>query len=547
MNKQDLVNKFLHKGFLLSPDFLDNFNLDQDNFFKILNKKLGDQEKPLVLTKDLLNIFQRADFISEINWFEFEKSRAFLEKGRNGKVYKTFLNILNYGISKEKKDDLDRLMKEVRKPEARIVLDKEEECYSNVIVLKNYEDKDKKREVGDFISYFRYRYDALRKILQKRSELQEVVSINRVLNKKDKENVSIIGIVDNKRVTKAGNIVLDLEDNTGKISVIVKKEEKELFGLASNVVFDEVLGIKGLYNNKFIFCDSIYFPSFPEKELKKVKDDVYAVFTADMHFGNKRFLLKDFIKFIDWLNGKTGDRKQKEISTKVKYLFIVGDVVDGVGVFPGQEEELLIKDIYSQYEKCAELLGRIRKDINIVICAGNHDALRISEPQPFLDKNLAKPVWDLPNVTIVTNPSLVNIHSSKDFEGFNLLLYHGSSFQYYADNVESIRMAGGTTRADLIMKLLLEKRHLAPSHTSTLYIPDNSCDPLIIEKIPDFFVTGHIHRTSVSNYKGVTLIGCGCWIPQTPFQERVGLHPEPSKVPLVNLKTREVQIMDFSR
>lgn len=547
MNKQEIIGKFLDKGFLISPDFLRNFNVKTDIFFEVLDKSFKKKDRPFILTKDLFYILRNSDIISEVNWVEFEKSRAFLEKGKNGKVYETFLNILSYNISKEKRDNIDKIMDDVRKPEKRIVLDKGEEGYSNVIVLKNYEEMDKKREINDFVKYFRVRYDKLRKILLARPELQDAISINRVLNKKDRGSVSVIGLVNEKFISKAGNVVLRLEDNTGKVSVIVKKNDEELFNIAKDIVLDEVVGMKGMYSNKFIFCNSLYSPGILEKELKKVNDDVYAVFTADLHFGNKEFLVKDFLKFIDWINCKTGDKKQKEIASKVKYLFVVGDLIDGVGIWPGQEKELVVKDIYKQYEKCAELLNMIRKDIHIVVCAGNHDALRISEPQPVLDKKLAKPLWDLPNVIMVTNPSLISIHSSKDFNGFDILLYHGYSFPYYADNVESIRSNGGTTRADLIMKFLLEKRHLAPTHTSTLYIPDVNDDPLVIEKIPDFLVTAHIHRTSISNYRGVTLIGCGCWIPQTPFQEKVGLHPDPSKICLVNLKTREAQIMEFGK
>ena len=32
---------------------------------------------------------------------------------------------------------------------------------------------------------------------------------------------------------------------------------------------------------------------------------------------------------------------------------------------------------------------------------------------------------------------------------------------------------------------------------------------------------------------------------QTSFQEKVGHHPEPSRVPIVNLKTREMKILKF--
>jgi DNA polymerase II small subunit len=86
---------------------------------------------------------------------------------------------------------------------------------------------------------------------------------------------------------------------------------------------------------------------------------------------------------------------------------------------------------------------------------------------------------------------------------------------------------------------------LAPTHTSTLYIPDVDRDPLVIESIPDFFVTGHIHKSSVSSYKNITIICGSCWQSKTPFQEKVGHHPEPCRVPIVNLQTREAKIMRF--
>ena len=124
-------------------------------------------------------------------------------------------------------------------------------------------------------------------------------------------------------------------------------------------------------------------------------------------------------------------------------------------------------------------------------------------------------------------------------------MYHGYSFDYYIANVDDIRNQGGYDRADLVMKFLLQRRHLAPTHTSTLYIPEIREDPLVIGSIPDFFVTGHVHKCSVSNYKNITLISGSCFQTKTPFQEKVGHHPEPGKIPIVNLKTREIKILKF--
>jgi DNA polymerase II small subunit len=95
------------------------------------------------------------------------------------------------------------------------------------------------------------------------------------------------------------------------------------------------------------------------------------------------------------------------------------------------------------------------------------------------------------------------------------------------------------------MKFLLQRRHLAPSHASTLYMPDPDKDSLIIEQVPDFFVTGHIHYSSVAHYRNVTTICGSCWQARTSFQEKMGHRPQPCRVPIVDLKTRNVKILKF--
>ena len=152
---------------------------------------------------------------------------------------------------------------------------------------------------------------------------------------------------------------------------------------------------------------------------------------------------------------------------------------------------------------------------------------------------------ELPNVTMVSNPAYVNIHKTESFPGFDVLLYHGFSFIYYADAVESIRSNGGQKRSDLIMKFLLQRRHLAPTHTSTLYLPDSQKDSLVIDRIPDFFASGHIHRVSAANYRNITMVNSSSWLEMTEYQEKVGLFPQPGRAVLVNLQTRKVKILKF--
>lgn len=405
----------------------------------------------------------------------------------------------------------------------------------------------RKRQPQDFINYFNNRLKQVRKILQSRVELQSSTSIGRLLGRKERSSVSIIGIVSEKAESKNGNILLTLEDSSGTIKVAVAKG-KPVYELAKNVVLDEVMGVTGVTGNNIIFATNIIFPDVPvAQELKHTNEEVYAVVVSDIHTGSKKFLAEEFQHFIKWLSGELGSEEQRTVAEKVGYIFIVGDVVDGVGIYPSQEQELEINDIVAQYDETARLLAPIPKDKKIIICPGNHDAVRLSEPQPPLPKDLAKSLYELPNTVMVTNPAMVNIHAKKGFQGFDVLMYHGYSYDHYGDTVESIRLQEKSIsdRVDLVMKFLLQKRHLQPTHSSSLYIPDSASDPLVIERVPDFFLSGHIHKSKIANYRGVTIVSGSCWQSKTAFQEKVGHQPEPCKVPLINLQTRKARMISF--
>ena len=418
---------------------------------------------------------------------------------------------------------------------------------SNIKVLFSYNKPPGKISVNDFVVYFNKRFEALTSFLRQRKELQSVISISRVKTKRNsKDRVTTAGLVFDKSLTKTGKIVIKLEDTTGIIPVIVSDKYKEAYDMAKDLVLDEAIGVEGVCFSDALFANKIFIPDIPlTKELKKGPKEEYLALIGDPHFGSKKFLKKEFEDFIKWLNQEKGSPEQKEIASKVKYIIIIGDLVEGVGVYPNQEKDLEIKDIREQYKQFAEYLEQIPKHITIFACPGNHDAGRIAEPQPPLLHDFTKALQQIPNLMLLSSPSMINIGATKDFLGFDILLYHGYSLIYYSDHVESIRSSGGQKRPDLIMKFLLQKRHLAPTHTSNRYVPDADADPLIINKIPDFFITGHIHRVSVSNYKNVTLINASCWTGITEDQEKRGLENQPAKVPIINLKTREVKVINF--
>ena len=536
----NLVNDLIKKGYLISPSLLREKKLDE-NF---LNKIDALKEKPLVLDKNVYKIIQKSDnFNLEINWKEFDKSKINYEKNKNIEDYKVFLEIINYD-NKKNKLKVETIIKQISEPE-KFEFEKDI-IIPNVNIIKSYKENIKKRDVQDFVQHFRARYNALKNILINRNELSNCISINRVLNKNKGDSVAIIGLIIDKKTTKNGNIMLEVEDLTGKISCIIGKNKKEVYDFAKDLISDEVIGVIGTCSDKFVFINNILLPDVPaNNQLKKIDEDCYISFTSDIHVGSKVFLEREFLNFIDWLNGNYGSEEQKNIAKKVKYLFLTGDLIEGIGIYPGQEKDLLIKDVKKQYDRLAELLGKIRKDILIILIGGNHDSLRLAEPQPKLSTNYAKSIYELENIISLTNPSVVNIHSSKNFEGFNILMYHGASFHAIYENVDSIRSNGGLDRVDLIMKYLLQVRHLAPFHNSVQYIPESDEDFLVIDKVPDFFVSGDIHKTSALNYRGVTMLNCSCWAEQTEYMEKRGIIPDPGKAFVIDLRNRDIKILNF--
>ncbi len=442
-------------------------------------------------------------------------------------------------------DMLDQVDENTDVDDDTVVLEDTDEI-PDVEVMESYDAEPKEWECTDFVNHYGVRYETLSGMLRQRQDLDRMTSVQRVLSKEDRDQVSVIGLVTSKRKTKNDHYMLTVEDKTGTIKVLVTKDRNELYEHARNTVLDEVIGVTGGCGEDIIFADSIVQPEIPlGRSVKKAPEEEYAVFISDVEVGSENFLEDAFEKFLAWINGKSSDKDHKRVADKVKYLFIPGDLVAGVGVYPGQEDELTIPKIKGQYEKFAKYMQAIPDDIEIIICAGNHDAGRIAEPQPAQYTDIPEELAEQDNITLVSNPSTVRFGRTRDFPGFTTLLYHGYSLPYYAEKIPEVRNAGGQDRSDLIMEYYLKWRHLAPTHTSNMYIPDGNTDPLIIDTVPDFLATGHIHRTEVGQYRGTTLLNCSAWTAPTEYQEKRGLTPEPGRSLIVNLHTRKVKVLNF--
>jgi hypothetical protein len=67
----------------------------------------------------------------------------------------------------------------------------------------------------------------------------------------------------------------------------------------------------------------------------------------------------------------------------------------------------------------------------------------------------------------------------------------------------------------------------------------------LIREVPDIFVSGHTHKMAISYYNNILIISTASWEKQNKYQERMGNKPDFCKIPAFNLKTRQINILDF--
>jgi DNA polymerase II small subunit len=395
--------------------------------------------------------------------------------------------------------------------------------------------RERKIVAKDFVNHFRSRYEKMRGFFEEKN-FENLCSIRKLSG-----SGVIIAIVLNKRLTKNKNILLEVEDLSGSCLVVVNKERGELFKLAEGMMEDDVIAISlsGGRNGMF-FAENIFYPDSVLNEKKYGKSEEYFVFSGDFHVGSVNFLEERVIDFVSWINGDFGSEEMRDVAKRVKCLFLAGDNIDGVGVYSGQINYLKEKSIREQYKKIAEMLGKIRKDVKIFVCPGQHDAVWVGEVQHKIGRRWAEELHNMENVYLVTNPAVIEAF------GFRVLMYHGASINKFIDEISDIRINFGHRNPARVGVEMLKRRHLAPTHGLMDYIPGENGDDLVIENVPDIFFTADQHRAEFLEYNNILIVSASCWQSTTSFEEKIGNIPEPCRVPVLNLKTREIKILDFS-
>ena len=376
--------------------------------------------------------------------------------------------------------------------------------------------------VKGYNALFSSRFNKLKRIISDRPESRMLKSLASIKSVKFEDDLYVCGLVTEKKSER--NITkLMLEDPSGSFEGIIFDDD--LQKTVDTLLLDQFIMIRvGMGKNSGFIIKDIIFPDIPEQAVNKSETEAYAVFLSDLHIGSKYFMEEEFSDFVAWLSSPD------PVARKIRFVLIGGDILDGVGIYPNQNKELVCQTIEEQLKKAEGLIDKIPKNIKIIIMPGNHDPGRRALPQPAIPKKYNSSLWERENVIMIGNPSMISLN------GVKVLMFHGQSIDDIVKTTPGMKYDEPTN----VMRHLLKVRHLSPIYGSQTPIAPEMEDLLVIEDIPDIFHVGHVHKAQLDMYKGILLVNSGSWQKQTPFQASVGMTPNPGIALMVNLKTFQV-------
>ncbi len=405
--------------------------------------------------------------------------------------------------------------------------------------------------VEGYTALFRSRFEKSMRILSQRPESKRISKI--ALFKQNMQSGSgkfndeararpirngpttlVAGLLMSRRHKKNG-IELAIDDYTGTVSVMavtedVKKQAASL-ALDQMVMLEVESGGKGMKGNATV--KNIVSPDIPDHLPNRSGSESYAVLISDLHVGSKHFMDSEFSRFLEWLS-----TSEDEVVSKIRFLCFAGDLVDGIGIYPNQDKELIELRAEKQMSRALELLARVPKHIRIFVIPGNHDPGRRALPQPSIPGNgLEEQLRRLDHCKMLGNPAMLELN------GVKILMYHGQSL----DDVIATTPGLSYAKPAEAMKMLLKARHLSPTYGARTPIAPEQEDMMVISEVPDILHSGHIHVVEMQNYRGTLIVNSGAWQRQTNFQQTMGITPTPGIAILVNLATLQPFIKDFNQ
>jgi DNA polymerase II small subunit len=378
------------------------------------------------------------------------------------------------------------------------------------------------------------KFKSLKKILSHRPEWGGILDIQQINMLQNSTEVKLVGMVVEKRLTASKNYIITFEDPTGVVQVLVRSDPNhaQLYEMMVRLLPDHVCIVEGFLSinaerkSRIVMANNIIFPDAPHThDINCPSEDLAVCCISDTHFGSKDWMEKVWHRFVDYLNCRLGTDQQVEQAGKIKYLTIAGDMVDGIGVYPNQENRLAIIDIYEQYKVAADFFAQLPDYIQIIISPGDHDSVRKAIPNPAIPKEFAQGIYDL-GIMMVGCPATVNLH------GVNTTIFHGTSLIDMNMSIPGLKNEDPTGT----MRELIRARHLAPTYGKKTELAPTDIDWLVMDPLPDIFHTGHLHKNGCGWANGVLTVNSGCFQAQTDYMKSFGIDPDIGKPTIVNLK-----------
>ena len=552
-NLSKIISFVTSKGFQIHPDALTLIEKIQDNYFQVIDEILLDKKKKkeksiVIRTEDIKNFVKIPNYKSSTENKNNNQIIIYETKTSPSSSFPSSTMIKYDNINIEENNDAmeDEILFSIKKNSLNKYKEKMDE---NFKIVYDTNDKINSSEgVEGYTSLFRNRYEKSLRILSLRQDSKRVKKIETIkqlfnqsninyksLSKEEANNSVVIaaGLVMEKDI-KNNNYDITIDDQTGLLTATTFDED--LKKQISMLAVDQMVMIEFEINSKRRknTIKNLFSLDVPDRIPNRSKTEVFSILISDLHIGSKFFMEKEFQSFLEWLNGN--DRDSKDIISKIKYICICGDLIDGIGIFPNQDRELLEKDSFSQMDHAINILSKIPKHMKVFLIPGNHDLGRRALPQPAIPKKYAEKIYSLNNITMLGNPCMINM------EGIKILMFHGQSLD---DIIASIPGLSYSKPAEA-MKILLKSRHLSPIYGQRTPIAPEKEDMMVIEEVPDILHSGHVHVIDVDSYKGTLLVNSGAWQSQTPFQQTMGITPTPGIAIAINLSNLKPFKIDFN-
>jgi len=269
MDEKEILKFCLKKGILLDKEVLSLLSeaLESESEMKVIEKIRENSQKKFI-TKNVFceNIKQVNQVFSTLSEDKKKKLETLkIKLGLELEISKESIPLTQETSNISKDSGID----------SSKGLDGENVKIKSLISYVN-----KKPEVEDFVKFFKSRLTKMRGILQTHANLKDLVSINKLSGNRHK--VSIIGLVSSKKTTQNKNILLELEDFTGKIRVLINQNRPGLYEKGEELAVDSVVGIVGAGNGEIIFAEDIIYPDSMLAERKRAPAEEIAAFIGDV-------------------------------------------------------------------------------------------------------------------------------------------------------------------------------------------------------------------------------------------------------------------------